>query len=153
MDSEECKKEKEPSAGLEALAVEIDKAFALQYDYLPVRIKGLLEQTHGLGEFLHGLAGNQYYSEQLAKKVFLLEADTMALSLRVEKASMKADSLGAEMGRAVLRKEKPAISKPEVDALKKEGAEIEKSLEQLFDRAVGLVSEMKSDFQDRHGTS
>lgn len=151
MDSEQAQKKE--GGGLEALELEIDTQFALQYDYLPARIKALLEQTHSLGEFVHGLSGNQYYSEQLAKKVFLLESDASVLALRVEKAAMKADSLGAEMGRAVLRKEKPAIQKAEVDALKKEAGEIEAELNRLIDRGIALVAEMKQDFQERHGTA
>lgn len=124
-------------------------SFVKEFGVLPDRIKKLswfMKTIHG---FLQYLSSNQYYSDGLNKKVFLLSLESDELVLLLEKLRLKTDFFYSEIEKSIIKKEKPFISKEQKEEFNKELAFLESKINEIHSKALQLTSEIKEEFKKK----
>ncbi|VVB67556.1 Uncharacterised protein [Candidatus Norongarragalina meridionalis] len=128
---------------------DVERAFAVKFDYVPTRLKKLTEMLDLIQEFVQYLGSNQYYSDSLNKQVFLLNLDADALMLKLEALSLKEHRFQSEMKLALFKKKKPAFEKKEFDEYKKGLLALETDVMEMHRRALVLTEEIRGEYRSK----
>jgi len=128
---------------------DVERAFAVKFDYVPTRLKKLTEMIELIREFVQYLGSNQYYSDSLNKQVFLMNLDADALMLKLEALSLKEHRFQSEMKLALFRKKRPTFGKKEFDEYKKGLLALEAEIMELHKRAMFLTEEIRGEYRSK----
>ena len=134
---------------MEKLREKVVEELAKSFDYVPGTVKSLEEFMDRIQDFSQYLANNQYYSEGLNKKVFLLNLDSDECTLKLEMLRLKADAYYREVEKSILRKEKPALEKKDFIELNKEIGEMQDMLKEIHARALKLTEEIRHEYKQK----
>ena len=102
-------------------------------------------------DFVQYLGNNQYYSDAVNKKIFLLTIEADACLLSVERLNLKASDVRVVVEKYFLSKSKAelVLDANAVDAVKTELKKLQDELCLLYDRCIVLTQEIKLDFKQR----
>ncbi|MBI5228592.1 hypothetical protein HY991_00665 [Candidatus Micrarchaeota archaeon] len=125
------------------------KELARKYDYMPARIRDLLGFLKVVHEFSQYLANNQYYSEGLNKKVFLLDLDTDTCLLKLEKLKLVSENLCAEVEKSLVAGGKANVEKKQFADLNASINTLEKELTEIHSRALQLTEEIRTESKQK----
>ena len=128
------------------LEEKISKELAKKYGYLPGQAKQLSSFVKVIHNFSHYLGSNKYYSDALNKRIALLTLDCDILSLRVERMRLLAEGFYSQMELALLSKQKSSIDKQRVEEFKRTLKELEDEALKVHDRALKLMTDIKSEY-------
>jgi hypothetical protein len=112
-------------------------------------VKQLGEFLKVVHEFSQYLAANQYYSEGLNKKVFLLNLDCDGLVLKLEKLKLWAEKFFNETEKSLLNKKKPVFDETVVNDFKKSLSLLEKEVDEIHGRAMQLIDEIRAECRQK----
>ncbi|PIO06206.1 hypothetical protein COT29_02325 [Candidatus Micrarchaeota archaeon CG08_land_8_20_14_0_20_59_11] len=128
---------------------DVERAFAVKFEYVPTRLKKLTEMLDLIQEFVQYLGSNQYYSDSLNKQVFLLNLDADALMLKLEALSLNEHHFQSAMKLALFKKKQPAFGKREFDEYKKDLLALETEVMELHKRALMLTDEIRGEYRNK----
>lgn len=121
----------------------------VRYGVSSLRLKELADFVDTIGEFTQYLGANQYYGDNVNKKVALLNVDAQAAALEIEELIVRAGALRDETKKTILAKKK--FSK--TSGAGGDGAsfskcvnDFEKRVLALNARALALTRELRSEF-------
>ncbi len=124
----------------------VEKEMITRYGVSALRLKELADFVETIGEFTQYLGTNQYYSEDVNKKVALLNVDAQASALECEELIVRAGALRDAVKRCVLEKKKSFPASADAGALAGKTAALEKKLFELNERAIALTRELRCEF-------
>lgn len=113
------------------------------------RISGFKDSLRVLSDFAQYLGTNQYFSDYLNKKVFLLNLDIATVALELEELVLRADELHSLVKQGVLSKKKAALEANEVKQFKDKMATIEKKLFAVQSDALRLTQEIREEYKKK----
>lgn len=142
----EDEKDKSGAHELDEVEARVLKELATAYDYVPGRMKEVTSFVKALNSFARGL-GDKYYSEVLGKRTHLLVLDIEAASLRSEHLRLRAERFYSVLEKGFLRKEAASLDRKAFDQFKKELSDFERELEAIYEKALGITKDIKSDFE------
>ena len=125
----------------------VNELFLLQAGVSFEKLKDLAEFCEGIQNFVQYLGTNQYYSDSVNKKIFLLTLDVDALLLRLGHLSLVVSSFKERKLEELLRKKKDLISDSEVESFRKDCDAFEKAVSELHDRAFALTEDIREDYK------
>ncbi len=128
------------------LGDKIAKELAKKYGYLPNQPKQLTSFVKTIHNFTHYLGSNKYYGDSLNKRIAMLSLDCDLLALRAERVRIAADGFYSQIELAMLSKKKGGLDKRKVEEFKKQLAEVLEESLALLDRALKLMSDIKSEY-------
>jgi len=136
-----------------------EKEMIVRYGISASRLKELVDFVNTIGEFAQYLGVNQYYGEEVNKKVALLNVDAQAAALECEELIVRVGALRDSVKKNLLEKKKAgkkaekkaalaaAAAPAKTDAdLTKRTAELEAKLFALNERALALTRELRCEF-------
>jgi hypothetical protein len=121
----------------------VEKELLVRYGVSALRLKELADFVDTIGEFSQYLGTNQYYSEEVNKKVALLNVDAQAAALEIEEIIVRAGALRDAVKRCLLAKKK---NFPENNGFAEKIAAFEKRVLELNERALALTRELRCEF-------
>jgi hypothetical protein len=122
---------------------QVEKELVTRYGVSALRLKELSAFVETIGEFTQYLGTNQYYSEDVNKKVALLNVDAQSAALECEELIVRAGALRDAVKQSVFAKKK---SFPEKPAFTEKIGALEKKLFELNGRALALTRELRCEF-------
>ena len=123
--------------------------FASEFDFSVSSAHEAVETARRLAESLEAVSSNQYFSQSSVKKWFLLKTQVDILVMRAEAAGTRLVILQGKAENSLLRKEKPSLSKARVGELAKEFSKLTGLELGCFEKAIGLLEEIRSDSEIR----
>ena len=135
----------------EKLEEKISGELLLKHDLHLERVNELEEFARVVRDFVQYLGNNQYYSDAVNKKIFLLTIEADACLLSVERLNLKASDVRVVVEKHFLAKAKSqlVIEPNAVDSVKAELKKLQDELCSLYDRCLSLTQEIKLDFKQR----
>ncbi len=135
----------------EKLEEKISGELLLKYDLHLMRMAELQEFAKVVRDFVQYLGNNQYYSDGVNKKIFLLTIEADACLLSVERLNLKASDVRVVVEKHFLSKTKAdlVLEPKAVDGVKAELKKLQDELCSLYDRCIVLTQEIKLDFKQR----
>lgn len=127
--------------------MEASKRLFLEYGINPDSIKELDEFIHGIQEFVQYLGSNQYYSDGVNKKIFLLTLDVDAALLRFSWLHLQAVGFRDALTKSVLnRKKKEGLDEKQVAAFHKDLDALTRDAQDLHQRALALTDDIRKEY-------
>ncbi|MEM4255321.1 MAG: hypothetical protein QXR53_03245 [Candidatus Norongarragalinales archaeon] len=120
-----------------------------RFGYTPLTLRQSFNSLQTIHEFLQFMGTNQYYSESVNKKIFLLGLDADYAVICTEELMLKEKNFVEEVQRALVLKRKPKIDERKMDEFKKQVEEVEKQVLDLSAKAKELIRQIRTEFQDR----
>lgn len=134
---------------MQKLEVEAVRYLIKSHDFPPNQLKEVSESLKTLQDFLQYLGSNQYYSDSVNKRIFLLGIDADALMLKMEKVHLEYARNLSQVMTAIAKKKTPSLDKQKFAAFLVRLFEVEKELVLLQDRAIAITEEIKADFSKK----
>ncbi|MBI2444954.1 hypothetical protein HYV43_01025 [Candidatus Micrarchaeota archaeon] len=125
---------------------EVNKRLLTEYGVSMTLLKELDESLHAVQEFVQYLGTNQYYSDAVNKKIFLLTLDVDTLILRLQALHLQAARFQDTLFTAVLSKKKTGLEANAVTAYKTEFAVVMNDVGLLHKRALELTQDIRMDY-------
>ncbi len=113
------------------------------------KISGFKDSLRVLADFAQYLGANQYFSDYLNKKVFLLNLDVATVALELEELVLRADEFHALVKQGVLSKKKNRLDANEVKQFKEKMAAVEKKLFSVQSDALRLTQEIREEYKKK----
>ena len=136
---------------MEKIEIEVAKRLLVEKG---VDLQRLREQTdfmHALLDFLQYVGTNQYYSDTVNKRIFLITLDADACLMKLEALKLTAGRQRSEVLKAVVAKKK---GRPDAAGMKeyaKREDELEKTMLDLQARTLELTEEIRRDYKQKQG--
>ncbi len=143
---EEKKDSKEPEKESEE---KVEELFLLQAGFSFATLKEMQDFCHGIQEFVQYLGTNQYYSDLVNKKVFLLTLDVDACLLKMQLVHLKAAELNDFLAKAIAEKKKPELNPGELKEFLASLEKIGRESTELHKRALDLTEDIRKDYKLR----
>ncbi len=128
---------------------EASKRLTTEYGIDVNTIKETSELLHAMQEFVQYLGTNQYYSDAVNKKIFLITLDVDTALLRIQKLLLESTRFRETLIRAALKKKKTALDAKQVAAFRENHAALERQVEELHGRALALTEDIRSDYSKK----
>lgn len=132
---------------MEKLELRIEKEFVKGYGIASNRVKVLGEFLQTIHDFIQYLGTNQYYSDAVNKKIFLLGLDLDAAVLRLQALGLELGSMRDAIEKSVLGSQKERLDEKRVSDFKARLSDCEKEISALYERALALTEEIRSDYR------
>ena len=129
----------------------VNEAFLLQSGVSFEKLKDLAEFCEGIQDFVQYLGTNQYYSDVVNKKVFLLNLDVDSCLLRLNSIHFKASGFRDFLHKAVCEKKKADLDAGELKEFLSLLAGAEKESLQLHERALELTEDIRREYRQKQG--
>ncbi|MBI4360632.1 hypothetical protein HY572_02560 [Candidatus Micrarchaeota archaeon] len=127
--------------------MEASKRLFLEYGINPDSVKELDEFLHGIQEFVQYLGSNQYYSDAVNKKIFLLTLDVDAALLRFSWLHLEAIGFRDALTKSVLaRKKKEGLDEKKVAAFNDSFNALTQDARDLHERALALTDDIRKEY-------
>lgn len=128
---------------------QIEKELVCKYGIHLDKISGFKDSLRVLTDFAQYLGANQYFSDYLNKKVFLLNLDIAATVLELEELVLRADEFHSVVKQGVLSKKKTALDAGRVKQFKEKMAGLEKKLFAVQSDALRLTQEIRDEYKKK----
>lgn len=127
--------------------MEASKRLLVEYGINPDSVKELDEFLHGIQEFVQYLGSNQYYSDAVNKKIFLLTLDVDAALLRFSWLHLEAVGFRDALTKNVLsRKKKDGLDSRKVAAFHEALNALNRDVQKLHERALALTEDIRKEY-------
>ncbi len=120
-----------------------------RFGYTPLTLRQSFSSLQTIHEFLQFMGANQYYSDAVNKKIFLLGLDADYAVISTEELLLKEKNFVEEVQRALVFKQKPKIDAKKMEEFKKQVGEVEGQVLELSGKAKALITQIRSEFQSR----
>ena len=120
-----------------------------KFGYTPLTLRQSYNSLQTLHELLQFIGANQYYSESVNKKIFLLGLDADYAVLSTEELMLKEKNFVDEVQRALMLKQKPKLDGKKLGEFKKQVEEVEGQVLALTGNAKKLILQIRGEFEDR----
>ncbi|MBI5226315.1 hypothetical protein HY994_03700 [Candidatus Micrarchaeota archaeon] len=125
---------------------EVSKRLLIEYNVSLSLLKELDEFLHSIQEFSQYLGTNQYYSDGVNKKIFLMTLDVDTLILRLQRLHLNATEFQDVLFKGVLSKKKTTLDAKKVAAYQSEFTIIMADVNALHQRAMELTQDIRADY-------
>lgn len=125
--------------------------FLLQTGVSFETLKELSDFCGGVQDFVQYLGTNQYYSDAVNKKVFLLNLDVDTCLLKVGKVLLNAATLKDVLCKAIAEKRKATLDEKQLSAFKKLLEDGEKEVLAVHERALALTDDIRKEYKQKQG--
>ncbi len=125
---------------------EVNKRLMTEYGVSLSLLKELDEFLHSIQEFVQYLGTNQYYSDSVNKKIFLMMLDVDTLILRLQSLHLQAAQYQDTLFRGVLAKKKTNLDAAKIAAFKAEFDVVLSDVNALHKRALELTQDIRIDY-------
>ena len=129
----------------------VGQAFLLQSGVSFERLKDLAEFCEGIQDFVQYLGTNQYYSDVVNKKVFLLNLDVDACLLRLNSIHFKASGFRDFLHKVVCENKEAVLDSGELKAFLSSLGEVERESLELHARALELTEDIRREYRQKQG--
>ncbi len=113
------------------------------------KISGFKDSLRVLADFAQHLGANQYFSDYLNKKIFLLNLDVVTVALELEELVLQADEFHSLVKQGVLSKKKNRLDANKVKQFKEKMAAVEKKLFLVQSDALRLTQEIREEYKKK----
>lgn len=120
-----------------------------RFGYTPLTLRQSFTSLQTIHEFLQFIGTNQYYSDVVNKKIFLLTLDADYAVISTEELLLREKNFIDELQRSLILKQKANIDQAKMDEFKKQVEEIENQVLELNAKAKRLIIQIREEFQDR----
>lgn len=117
--------------------------------YTPLKLRQSFDSLQVINEFLQFIGTNQYYSDDVNKKLFLLGLDAGYAVISTEELMLKEKVFVDEMHIAIVEKKKPELDLQKLAAFKLEVEGLHQTVLDLSANAKKLITQIRSDFASR----
>ncbi|MFH1056212.1 MAG: hypothetical protein V1717_00205 [Candidatus Micrarchaeota archaeon] len=117
----------------------------IRLGYSPSILRQSMQALQTLHEFVQFIGTNQYYSENISKKIFYLSLDLNHTVLGLEELALRERTLIDEVQKAVVLKSKPAVDSKKIAGFRKQAEDLENQVLELTANAKKLVKEIKDE--------
>lgn len=128
---------------------QIEKELVCKYGIHLDKIAGFKDSLRVLADFAQYLGANQYFSDYLNKKVFLLNLDIATVALELEELVLRAEEFHSLVKQGVLSKKKTALDASAVKQFKEKMAGLEKKLFSVQADALHLTQEIRDEYRKK----
>ncbi|NYZ78034.1 hypothetical protein H0N96_01375 [Candidatus Micrarchaeota archaeon] len=128
---------------------QVEKELVCKYGLHFDKIAGFKDSLRVLADFAQYLGANQYFSDYLNKKVFLLNLDIATVALELEELVLRADEFHSVVKQGVLSKKKTALDAGGVKQFREKMAGLEKKLFSVQSDALHLTEEIRSEYKKK----
>ncbi len=123
-----------------------EKELVTRYGVSAMRLKELADFVGGIGEFAQYLGANQYYGDEVNKKVAILSVDAQAAALECEELIVRWGAIRDSIKRSLFMKKKLATDDSEAKKFGERVAGFEKRTLEINESALALTHELRSQF-------
>lgn len=134
---------------MEKEEAKVGRELFAEYGVNAQHLKELHEFLHSIQEFVQYLGTNQYYSETVNKKIYILMLDVDASLLQVDELSLAASAFKEKLLRALLRKKKESLDRAEVARFIERLCYVERQVRALHERAVSLTEDIRDEYKKK----
>ncbi len=113
------------------------------------QLKELGEFLHSVQEFVQYLGTNQYYSDTVNKKIFLLSLDVDTALLRLGHLNLRASGFKSRLLLQFLSKKKADFPASELDAYRNDFDLLVKEVDVLQTRALTLTDDIREEYKKK----
>lgn len=128
---------------------EVSKRLLVEYGVSLSLLKELDEFLHSIQEFVQYLGTNQYYSDSVNKKIFLMTLDVDTLILRLQSLHLTAAQFQDVLFKGVLSKKKAALDPKQTAAFQADFATVMTDVHILHKRALELTQDIRLDYSKK----
>jgi len=128
---------------------QIEKELVCKYGLHLDKLAGFKDSLRVLSDFAQYLGANQYFSDYLNKKVFLLNLDIATVALELEELVLRADDFHSLVKQSVLSKKKLALDAGLVKQFKEKMVEVERKLFAVQSDALRLTQEIRDEYRKK----
>lgn len=125
---------------------EVNKRLLTEYEVSLALLKEVDEFLHAIQEFVQYLGTNQYYSDAVNKKIFLMTLDVDTLILRLQSLHLQAAQFQDTLFKGVLSKKKTSLDAAKVASFKTESQTVLTDVNALHKRALELTQDIRIDY-------
>ncbi len=125
---------------------EVTKRLITEYGVSLSLLKELDEFLHAIQEFVQYLGTNQYYSDPVNKKIFLMTLDVDTLILRLQSLHLQAAQFQDVLFQGVLSKKKTNLDATRMALFKAEFDVVVTDVNALHKRAMELTQDIRIDY-------
>ena len=143
---EEKKEDKKEKEGKDE---KVEDVFLLQTGISLDSLKELADFFHGIQEFVQYLGTNQYYSDSVNKKVFLLNLDVDVCLLKLGKMLLSTSKHKDVLSKAICEKRKPTLDEKDLREFKKLLSETELDAFSVHERALALTEDIRKEYKQK----
>lgn len=113
------------------------------------QLKELGEFLHSVQEFVQYLGTNQYYSDTVNKKIFLLTLDVDTALLRLGHLNLRASGFKSLLLLQYISKKKAEFSPAELESYRKDFDLLVKEVDVLQTRALTLTDDIREEYKKK----
>lgn|SRR3989338_1317418 len=110
-------------------------------------LKELGDFLRSVQEFLQYLGTNQYYSDTVNKKIFLLTLDADTALLQWGHLNVRASAFKAQLLQSALSKKSLVLEKQAVSSFGEDFKHLASQVSQLHERAVNLTNDIREEYR------
>lgn len=134
---------------MEKIELEIVKRLIMDYGIDLARLKEQTDFVHAIIDFFQYVGANQYYSDLVNKKIFLLSLDADSCLLQLEGLKFTAGKYRKLVLSDLVKKKKSAVDPVAAKDFAKKSEELEAELHGLLQRTLDLTGEIRHEYKQK----